>query len=158
MWNLLLPVIVGGALSLVGGVVGQVYAARSQVRYQQRLAEVTACEELYAVLGKLRTEQIEESLYPPARRRDPRPFEQQEMEDSEVNDSLERPCARIRDRELRAAIRQYATHRGPLTDPDQHIKLLELLQERCGGVMRGDKRLVDLSEVHQATQRKALGQ
>ncbi|MEV8638111.1 hypothetical protein AB0395_41310 [Streptosporangium sp. NPDC051023] len=158
MWTLLLPVIVGGALSLIGGVVGQVYVARAQVRHQRHLAEMTACEELYVVLGKLRAEQIEESLLTPDQRRDTRPFQQQEMEDSEVNDSLERPCARIRDQELRAAVRQYARHRGPLSDPDQHIKLLELLQERCGGVMRGDKQLVDLSEVHRATRGKSLRQ
>lgn len=150
MSNPLLLVFVGGLLAIVGGLFGQMYVARAQLRHQRQVAEVSACEELFVILGRLRAEKIYDSYLSSSERRDTRPLREQEAEEGRIDDSITLLCVRVQDRELRAAIGRFVECRERLYGLDQYVELVELLRKRCGGVMRGDRRLVDLSKLHQA--------
>lgn len=146
----LVGVIIGGALAVIGGLLGHVYAARALARQKRHEAEAVSCEELILVFSRMRSDHHLDAMMDPQQRQDRRPFIEQEYEAGQLHDQIMRLTIRMTDRKLRRAIEAFMSIRGPLENSPEYSKLLDLLIERCGYVMRAERRRPSLEPVHQA--------
>ncbi|MEU7986655.1 hypothetical protein AB0B56_17465 [Streptosporangium canum] len=146
----LMGVIIGGALAVIGGLLGHVYAARALARQKRREVEAASCEELILLFSRMRSEHDLDVMLYPQQQQDPRPFIQQEYEAGELNNQIMRLTIRMTDRKLRRAIGAFMSIRGPLENSPECSELLDLLIEYCGYVMRAERRRPTLEPIHRA--------
>ncbi|WP_326642904.1 hypothetical protein OG884_18750 [Streptosporangium sp. NBC_01755] len=146
----LIGVIIGGVLATIGGLLGQMYAARAQARLRRREAAVAACEELIVVFSRMRSAHNLDTMMNPHERQDRRSFMVREQEEGELNDEISRLAVRVTDRGLRRAIMQFVGTRGRLEGLPNYSELLELLVERCGCVVRADLRRSTMGPLRRA--------
>ncbi|TYB71260.1 hypothetical protein FXF51_02155 [Nonomuraea sp. PA05] len=149
-WITLLSTALGGLLAIVGGILGTIYAARHQARLRRQEAEAAASEELIMIFNRLRSAYNLQSALTPDQRRDRRSVIEMEQEEGTINDEISRLAIRLSDKELRQTIAQFVRWRGSLEEGGDYAVLLQLLIERCGYVVRGEKRPLSMKPVQDA--------